>query len=65
MTNITILLKLEHLLDTLEGEARHCRGKEASLRGVPRVLRKGMAVAYDEAAQAVIKLIDDITREQQ
>jgi len=65
MTNTKILLKLEHLLDTLEGEARRCEDRAMDLTGTSAISRAGMAVAYDKAAQAVIKLIDDIRGEQQ
>jgi hypothetical protein len=65
MTNITILLKLEHLLDTLEGEARRCEDRAMDLTGTAAISRAGMAVAYDKAAQAVNHLIDDIRGEQQ
>jgi hypothetical protein len=65
MTNIKILLKLENLLDTLEGEARRCEDRAMDLTGTSAIRREGMAVGYDKAAQAVIHLIDEIREEQQ
>jgi len=65
MTNTKILLKLEYLLDTLEGEARSSEKRAWDLSGTAAIRRQGMAVAYDEAAKAVIDLIDDIKGEQQ
>ena len=65
MTNIKILLKLENLLDTLEGEARRCEDLAMDLSGISAIRREGMAVGYDKAAQAVIHLIDEIRGEQQ
>ena len=65
MNTATILLKLERLLDTLEGEARRCEERAMDLTGTSAISRAGMALAYDKAAQAVNNLIDDIRGEQQ
>jgi hypothetical protein len=60
MTDNNTLMKLEYLLATLEGEASLCRRMEADLKGISGVRRAGMAYAYDEAAKALIGLIDDL-----
>ena len=65
MNTATILLKLERLLDTLEGEARFSEKQAETGVGIPALRRLGMAYAYDEAARAVIDLIDGIKGEQQ
>ena len=65
MTNTKILLKLEQLLDTLEGEARFCEERAEGSGQTFAIRRLGMAYAYDVAAKAVLDLIDDIEGEQQ
>lgn len=80
MTDNNTLMKLEYLLATLEGEARFSRKKgekyvetgigtaaklTKSQRGDFAVFRSGMAYAYDEAAKALIDLINDLKGETQ
>jgi hypothetical protein len=59
MTDTNTLMKLEYLLATLEGEARHFN-HAWELSGTAAIRRQGMALAYDEAAKALIDLIDDL-----
>jgi len=60
MTDNNTLMKLEYLLATLEGEARYSEKHAAGLSGTAAIRRQGMAYAYDEAAKALIDLIDGL-----
>jgi hypothetical protein len=65
MNTATILLKLERLLDTLEGAAHFCEETAEQHFGHIASRRSGMAYAYNDAAKDLIHLIDDIKGEQQ
>ena len=65
MTDTKTLMKLECLLDTIEGEARRCEDLAMDLSGTSAISRQGMPYAYDKAARALIDLIDDLKGETQ
>ena len=65
MTDTKTLMKLEYLLATLEGEARFSDKIAETGSGTSAIRRLGMAYAYDEAAKALIDLIDDLKGETQ
>ena len=63
MTDTKTLMKLEYLVATLEGEARFSEKHAKDISGTAAIRRQGMAYAYDEAAKALIDLIDDLKGE--
>jgi len=65
MTDNNTLMKLERLLGSLEDEARFSESHAETGSGIFAIRRNGMAYAYDDAAKALIDLINDLKGETQ